>query len=87
MNRHALVLNVIISQDIAGEHLELGTQVLDPGTHQPRAFLFGQLGERHRTGERIFRDNVRAAKMAMLAALALLMVELLLVNTRYRRIP
>ncbi len=43
--------------------------------------------ERHRTGERIFRDNVRAATLAMLAALALLMVELLLVNTRYRRIP
>ena len=43
--------------------------------------------ERHGTGQRIFRDNVWAAKWAMLAGLALLMFELLLVNTRYRRIP
>ena len=46
----------------------------------------GQL-ERRRTGERIFHDNVRAARVAMLAGLALLMFELLLVNTRYRKIP
>ena len=43
--------------------------------------------ERRSTGERTFRDNVYAAKVAMLAALALLMAELVLVNTRYRRVP
>jgi Ca-activated chloride channel family protein len=43
--------------------------------------------ERRRTGERTFQDNVFAARAAMLSALALLMTELLLVNTRYRRIP
>lgn len=43
--------------------------------------------ERRRTGERSFRDNVIAARRAMLCGLAMLMVELLLVNTRYRRIP
>ena len=43
--------------------------------------------ERRRTGERVFRDNVWAAKMAMFAGLGFLMLELLLVNTRYRRIP
>jgi len=43
--------------------------------------------ERRRTGERTFHDNVFAAKVAMLTGLALLMAELLLANTRYRRIP
>jgi len=43
--------------------------------------------ERRRTGERSFRDNVRASKVAMLAALGMLMAEMLLANTRYRRIP
>lgn len=43
--------------------------------------------ERRRTGERTFRDNLFAAKVAMLTGLALLMAELLLANTRYRRIP
>jgi Ca-activated chloride channel family protein len=43
--------------------------------------------ERRRTGERTFQDNVYAAKVAMLVGLALLMAELVLVNTRYRRIP
>ncbi len=43
--------------------------------------------ERRHTGERTFHDNVFAAKMAMLAGVSLLMMELLLVNTRYRRIP
>lgn len=43
--------------------------------------------ERRRTGERTFRDNVRASKIAMLAALGILMAEVLLTNTRYRRIP
>jgi len=43
--------------------------------------------ERRRTGERTFHDNVYAAKIAMLAALGLLMAELVLVNTRYRTIP
>ena len=43
--------------------------------------------ERRRTGERSFRDNVRASKIAMLAALGMLMAEVLLTNTRYRRIP
>jgi Ca-activated chloride channel family protein len=43
--------------------------------------------ERRTTGERTFRDNVYACKVAMLAGLALLMTELLLVNTRYRKLP
>ena len=43
--------------------------------------------ERRSTGERTFHDNIRAATVAMLAALATLMVQLLLVNTRYRRVP
>ena len=43
--------------------------------------------ERRRTGERTYRDNVYACKVAMLTGLALLMVELLLVNGRYRRLP
>lgn len=43
--------------------------------------------ERRRTGERTFHDNVYAAKVAMLAALGLLMAELVLTNTRYRTIP
>jgi Ca-activated chloride channel family protein len=43
--------------------------------------------ERRRTGERVFQDNVWAAKIAMMSGLGLLMFELLLVNTRYRRIP
>lgn len=43
--------------------------------------------ERRRTGERTFHDDVFAAKAAMLAGLAFLMMELLLANTRYRRIP
>ncbi len=43
--------------------------------------------ERRRTGERTFHDNIFAAKVAMLTGLGLLMAELLLANTRYRRIP
>lgn len=43
--------------------------------------------EKRRTGEREFRDNTRAAGMAMILGLSLLMAELLLVNTRYRRVP
>ena len=43
--------------------------------------------ERRGTGERTFHDNIRAAKVAMLTALATLMVGLLLINTRYRRVP
>jgi Ca-activated chloride channel family protein len=43
--------------------------------------------ERRRTGERTFHDDIRGAKLAMLTGLGLLMLELLLVNTRYRRIP
>jgi Ca-activated chloride channel family protein len=43
--------------------------------------------ERRTTGERAFRDNVYAAKVAMLAGLGLLMLEMLLVNTRYRKLP
>jgi Ca-activated chloride channel family protein len=43
--------------------------------------------ERRRTGERNFRDNVFASKVAMLTALGMLMAEVLLTNTRYRRIP
>ncbi len=43
--------------------------------------------ERRRTGERSFRDNVLASKVAMLTALGMLMFEVLLTNTRYRRVP
>jgi Ca-activated chloride channel family protein len=43
--------------------------------------------ERRRTGERTFHDNVFAARAAMLTALVLLMMELVLTNTRYRTIP
>ena len=43
--------------------------------------------ERHATGERIFRDDTFAAKMAMLVALALLLSEVLLRNTRFRSLP
>lgn len=43
--------------------------------------------ERGQTGERTYRDNIYAARVAMLTGLALLMAELLLVNTRFRRIP
>jgi len=43
--------------------------------------------ERRRTGERSYRDNVAAARTFMLVGLSLLMAELLLVNTRFRRIP
>lgn len=43
--------------------------------------------ERRRTGERQYRDNVRAAGVAMIVGLACLMAELLLVNTRYRTVP
>jgi Ca-activated chloride channel family protein len=43
--------------------------------------------ERRRTGEREFQDNVRGAQAAMLAALALLLAELTLVQTRFRKIP
>lgn len=43
--------------------------------------------ERRHTGERMFHDNVYAAKVAMLTGLVLLMAELVLVNTRFRTIP
>ena len=43
--------------------------------------------ERRKTGERKFRDNIRAARIAMLAALGMLMVGLLLANTKYRTAP
>ncbi len=43
--------------------------------------------ERTETGERIFHDDVYAAKISMLVALGLLMAEILLVNTRFRRLP
>jgi len=43
--------------------------------------------ERHRTGERSYHDNVRASTYAMLTALTLLMTELLLAQTRWRRVP
>ncbi len=43
--------------------------------------------ERRRTGERTFHDSIHAAKIAILVGLALLMIELVLVNTRFRTIP
>jgi len=43
--------------------------------------------ETRRTGERTFRDDIEAAKLAMLLGLGLLMTEWALVSTRFRRIP
>jgi len=43
--------------------------------------------ERRKTGQRSFRDNVWAVRIALLTALSLLMMEVLLVNTRFRKIP
>ena len=43
--------------------------------------------ETRRTGERTYRDDIEAAKIAMLLGLGLLMTEWLLVSTRFRRIP
>lgn len=43
--------------------------------------------ERKKTGERTYEDDIRAASVAMSAGLALLMVELALASTRYRRTP
>ncbi len=43
--------------------------------------------ERVRTGERIYRDDVYAAKIAMLVGLGLLMLEMLLTHTRFRKLP
>lgn len=43
--------------------------------------------ERRSTGERAFEDNIYAARTAMLIGLALVMTELFLANTRYRRLP
>lgn len=43
--------------------------------------------ERRSTGEREYYDDLGAARLALLVALGLLGAEVLLVNTRYRRIP
>jgi len=43
--------------------------------------------ERRRTGERTYQDNIRAATIAMIAGLSLLMLEYLLSNTRFRQLP
>jgi Ca-activated chloride channel family protein len=43
--------------------------------------------ERKSTGERSYRDDIRAASLAMSAGLGLLALELLLSCTRFRRIP
>jgi len=43
--------------------------------------------ERSDTGERIYQDDVYAAKISMLVALGLLMAEIVLINTRFRRLP
>ena len=43
--------------------------------------------ERRKTGERTFHDNIHAARLAMLAGLGLLVGELVLTQTRLRRIP
>ncbi len=43
--------------------------------------------ERRITGEREFHDDTWASSLAMMIGLGLLMTELLLVNTRFRRIP
>ncbi len=43
--------------------------------------------ERRRTGERTFQDDIRAANVAAIVGLMMLVLELCLVNTRFRRIP
>ena len=43
--------------------------------------------ERQKTGEREYRDDVRAATVAMVAALGRLLTEMFLTHTRFRRIP
>lgn len=43
--------------------------------------------ERRRTGERTFQDDTQFAGFALMAGLIFLMTELLLVNTRFRKIP
>ena len=43
--------------------------------------------ERRKTGERTFHDNIHAARLAMLAGLGLLLGELVLTQSRLRRIP
>lgn len=43
--------------------------------------------ERRKTGERTFHDNVAASRVAMLAALGLVMGEVFLTQTRFRRLP
>jgi Ca-activated chloride channel family protein len=43
--------------------------------------------EKRVTGERTYQDNIQAATIAMEAGLALLLIELVLSCTRFRRIP
>lgn len=43
--------------------------------------------EKRSTGERMYRDNIYAARVAMIVALSLLVFEVLLVNTRFRQVP
>ncbi|MCO6438706.1 MAG: VWA domain-containing protein [Phycisphaerae bacterium] len=43
--------------------------------------------ERVQTGERVYQDDVFAANVAMLTGLSLLLLELLLSQTRFRRLP
>jgi Ca-activated chloride channel family protein len=43
--------------------------------------------EKRKTGERSFRDDTLAARLAMLTGLGLVMLELWLTNTRFRKIP
>lgn len=43
--------------------------------------------ERRTTGERSFHDDIATARFSMMVALAVIMAELLLVSTRYRKIP
>ncbi len=51
--------------------------------------IYEEIGklETRRTGERTFRDDILAARYAMICGLGLLITELVLVNTRYRRVP
>lgn len=53
------------------------------------AEIYEEIGklETRRTGERTFRDDILAARYAMMCGLGLLMTEVVLLNTRYRRIP
>jgi len=66
-----------------------GAKYFRANSAESLATVYKEIGtlERRSTGERTYHDNLGAAKVSMLVALAALMMEVLLVNTRYRRLP